>query len=210
VCFDVLAWRGRDVRDLPLADRRALLAGIDLAGATGDAWRPSPVFADGAALLAATAEQGLEGVVAKRVGSPYRAGVRSDDWVKLPHLRTTSMLVVGWVRRTSGTGVGSLVVADSQRTLVGSVGSGMTERISAALLPVLADIGRAEPDPALAIPPDRAGWLRAFGDRLHWVQPALVVDVRHLGRTEGGALRQPVLDRLRPDLEAAAVVEGPW
>ena len=210
VCFDVLAWQGRDVCGLPLADRRALLAGIDLAHVTGDAWRSSPVFADGAALMVATAEQGLEGVVAKRSGSAYRPGVRSDDWVKLPHLRTTSLVVVGWVRPSAGTGIGSLVLADSRRALVGSVGSGMTDRVSSALLPVLADIGRPEPDPALVIAPDRAGWLRHFDDRLHWVQPALVVDVRHLGRSEVGVLRQPVLDRLRPDLDVAVVVGGPW
>lgn len=210
VCFDLLAWQGRDVCGLPLAERRALLAGIDLAQVTDDAWRPSPVFADGPALMRATEEQGLEGVVAKRSGSPYRPGVRSDDWVKLPHRRTTPFVVVGWVRPRSGTGVGSLVVADSRRALVGSVGSGMSERVSTALLPVLAGIGREDPDPALAIAPDRAGWLRAFGDRLHWVQPALVVDVRHLGRTEGGGLRHPVLERLRPDLDAAAVLGEPW
>lgn len=210
VCFDVLAWQGRDVCGMPLAERRALLAGIDLVSVTGGAWRPSPVFTDGPALMGATGEQGLEGVVAKRSGSPYRPGVRSDDWVKLPHLRTTSLVVVGWVRPRSGTGVGSLVVADSQRTLVGSVGSGMTERISSALLPVLGGIGRGEPDPGLAIAPDRTAWLRALGDRLRWVQPALVVDVRHLGRTEAGGLRHPVLDRLRPDLDAARVVGGPW
>jgi bifunctional non-homologous end joining protein LigD len=209
MCFDVLAWQGRDVCALPLEERRALLAGIDLAHVTGDAWLRSPVFADGPALMAATDEQGLEGVVAKRSGSPYRPGVRSDDWVKLPHLRTTSLVVVGWVRPRSGTGVGSLVVADSRRTLVGSVGSGMTERISSALLPVLGDIGRGEPDPGLVIAPARTAWLRSFGDRLRWVEPALVVDVRHLGRTEGGGLRHPVLERLRPDLGPAGVLEGP-
>ena len=68
-------------------------------------------FADGAALLEATRERGLEGVVAKRRSSPYRAGVRSDDWVKVPHRTTRSYVVGGWKSRTDSPGrLASLLV----------------------------------------------------------------------------------------------------
>ena len=210
VCFDVLAWQGRDTCRQSLGDRRALLGSIRLEPITGGAWRPSPSFSDGPALMAATAEQGLEGVVAKRAGSVYRPGVRSNDWVKLPHRATTSLVVVGWVPRRSGTAVGSLVVADARRTLVGAVGSGMSERLSSALLPVLRGIPRSQPDPDLRIGPGREEWLRDLAGRVNWVAPVLVVDVRHLGHTDSGGLRQPVLARMRPDLDLADVLGGPW
>src|SRR5690606_16678432 len=60
----------------------------------------SPVFDDGAQLLAATHEQGLEGVVSKRRSSRYAAGSRSADWLKFPHRDTMSVVIGGWKPQT--------------------------------------------------------------------------------------------------------------
>jgi bifunctional non-homologous end joining protein LigD len=209
MCFDALVWRGRDVRDLPLARRRDLLASVDLETLTHGAWRTSPVFTDGPALMAATADQGLEGVMAKDGRSPYLSGERSPAWVKLPHRTTAVVVVVGWVRSTSGRGVGSLVVADVDRRLVGAVGSGLSQRLADALGPVLAGISREAPDRRLVIG-DRSAWLQGYGSRLHWALPALVAEVRYLGHTESGSMRQPVLVRMRPDLDVSDVLGEPW
>ena len=200
VAFDVLAWRGEDIRDRPLSRRRALLEGVDLPQVTGGAWMGSTVFDDGDALLTATAEQGLEGVMAKRRHSPYRCGVRSPDWVKLPHRTTTPVVVVGWTRARSGGGVAALVVADAGGRMLGAVGSGISDRVSEALAEVLAGIERPGPDPALSVGPVAAELERRAGERLSWVQPLVVVEVRHLGHTAAGLLRQPSLARVRPDL----------
>jgi bifunctional non-homologous end joining protein LigD len=209
VVFDVLAWRGQDVRHEPLTRRRSLLASVDLQALTDGAWLPSTVFDDGDALLAATGEQGLEGVMAKREDSRYECGVRSRAWVKLPHRSLTEVVVVGWVRSESGGGVASLAVADPWGEVLGTVGSGMTDRLSAALAEVLAGIACAGPDPRLHISADALALLRRFGDRLTWVEPLLVAEVRHLGRTESGALRQPTLARMRPDLAPADLPGSP-
>ena len=210
VVFDVLAWRGRDVRGDSLTRRRSLLAGVDLPALTEDAWRASRVFDDGDALLAATREQGLEGVMAKRRDGRYECGVRSRDWVKLPHRTLTDVVVVGWVRAESGGGVASLAVTDPTGEFLGTVGSGMTDRLSAALVDVLGGIARVEPDPAIHIGAEAHALLRRFGDRLTWVEPLLVAEVRHLGRTGSGALRQPTLARMRPDLAPADLPGSPW
>ena len=135
------------------------------------------MFDDGDALLAATREQGLEGVMAKRRDGRYECGVRSRDWVKLPHRTLTDVVVVGWVRAESGGGVASLAVADPTGELLGTVGSGMTDRLSAALVDVLGGIARAEPDPAIHISAEAHALLRRFGDRLTWVEPLLVAEV---------------------------------
>jgi bifunctional non-homologous end joining protein LigD len=76
---DLLHLDGRDCTPLPFTERRALLEGLPLAGPD---WRVAPVFPDsGAAVLAAAAEQGLPGVLAKRGTSAYLPGRRSRDWV---------------------------------------------------------------------------------------------------------------------------------
>lgn len=209
MAFDVLACQGRDVRGDPLTQRRALLAGLDLPMLTGGAWFPSAVFDDGQGLLAATREQGLEGVMAKRVDSTYASGVRSPAWVKLPHLSITDAVVVGWVRSESGGAVASLAVADAAGAFLGTVGSGITGRMSDALLTVLDSTARL--DPPVHVSDDvRAFLRRAHGDRVAWVAPLLVAEVRHLGRTEGGSLRQPVLRRMRPDLSPADLPGSQW
>jgi bifunctional non-homologous end joining protein LigD len=210
VVFDVLAWQGTDVRRQSLALRRSLLAPIDLRAGTGGVWQPSTVFDDGEALMAATGEQGLEGVLAKRDDSRYECGARSRAWVKLPHRTLTDVVVVGWVRAESGGGVSSLAVADPAGELLGTVGSGMTDRLSAALVDVLGGIARATPDPALHISGDALALLGRFGDRLTWVEPLLVAEVRHLGRTDSGSLRQPTLVRMRPDLAPAGLTGSAW
>lgn len=88
VAFDVLyAPGGRDVRHLPWRDRRVLLEGLGLSqtlATGGSALVCAPAYDDGAALLAATAEQRLEGVVAARRDAPYRPG-RAGGYVKVKH-----------------------------------------------------------------------------------------------------------------------------
>lgn len=210
VVFDVLAWQGQDVRRDPLAQRRCLLASVDLGAVTGGVWLPSAVFHDGDALIAATGEQGLEGVMAKRDDSRYECGARSRAWVKLPHRTLTDVVVVGWVRAESGGGVSSLAVAEPSGEFLGTVGSGMTDRLSAALVEVLGGIARPTPDPTLHLGADAHAFVHRFGDRLTWVEPLLVAEVRHLGRTESGALRQPTLARMQPDLAPGDLPGSAW
>lgn len=199
LAFDVLRCDGHDVTTRPWHERRALLDSLALDGL---AWRTPEVFDDGAALLQVTAEDGLEGVVAKRRTSSYRPGVRSPDWVKVAHRRTTSVVVGGW--QPGGTaGLKSLVVGapDADRALLlhlGSVGSGISVREASALLAVLADLAVASPP--FSAPPSLPD--------VRWVEPVLVVDVEHLGHTEGSLLRQAVFARARPDLSPQDLLDG--
>src|SRR2546430_16446966 len=73
--FDVLWLEGHSTMDLPYTERRALLEKLDL---NGENWRtPSYHVGDGKAMLKASADQGLEGVVAKRLDSRYEPGRRT-------------------------------------------------------------------------------------------------------------------------------------
>ncbi len=95
----------------PYRERRALLENLDL---YGPSWRTPPAwFGGGAAVLAATHEQHLEGVVAKQVESTYQPGERSRSWLKIKNLRTQEVLIAGWRpgqgRRVNS--IGSLLLA---------------------------------------------------------------------------------------------------
>ncbi len=108
--FDVLQIGRDDATGLPYRDRRSLLEQLV---EPGPHWRvPDFTIGGGAELMAATAEQGLEGVIAKRIDSTYRPGTRSKDWLKLKHRRRVELVVGGF---TTGSGnrtgsFGSLLV----------------------------------------------------------------------------------------------------
>jgi len=192
--FDVLRLYGVSLLDRPLSERRATLERLGL-----DAFprvRLSPVYDDGPALLRATAEQGLEGVVAKRRDSVYRPGRRSPSWVKIPHRRTEHCLVGGWrPERTSPSRIGGLLLgvrdADGALRFAGRVGSGVAgESVQRALRDRLTP---AEASPFVERLP------REDAADAWWCEPTLLVEVSHTGWTDGHRLRQPVLARLRLD-----------
>ena len=93
--FDLLWLDGRLLTGLPYAERRRLLEDLEVAG---PAWQTVGSFpGTGTALLAATREQGLEGVVAKRLASTYQPGRRTRHWLKVKHYQRETFLVGGFV-----------------------------------------------------------------------------------------------------------------
>ena len=118
VVFDVLRRFGVDLTARPFTERRATLERWVAENAD---WTLSPSFDDGPATEAAAREHGLEGVVAKRVASRYRPGMRSADWVKLRFVRTGDFVVVGWEAPAERPGdLSSLVLARLRPTAAGS------------------------------------------------------------------------------------------
>jgi bifunctional non-homologous end joining protein LigD len=129
--FDVLQIDGNDTVELAYLDRRRLLEQLVEPG--GNWTVPSYRLGDGAALVAASAEQGLEGVIAKRVDSRYRPGTRSKEWRKIKN-RTRVELTIGGF--TAGTGnradtFGALLVgrpSSDGLAFAGGVGTGFDQR----------------------------------------------------------------------------------
>ncbi len=199
--FDVLQADGRDLTDLPLAERRELLE--NLAADAADVIVVPPVFDDVEAALAASGRFGLEGIVVKDPAAPYRGGERSDRWLKVKHSRTQEV-VIGGIRpgkgNRSGT-IGSLLVgvhsADGLQ-YAGRVGSGFGEQTLARLSALLEPL-RTDADPFVGVPAADAR------DAL-WVRPDLVGEVEFAEFTPGGILRQARWRGLRPDKDPAEVV----
>lgn len=105
---------GEVLLDRPWTERRARLEELELAG---PAWQTSPTFVDqGPRVWAATAQQGMEGVVAKRVASPYRAGRRHPHWQKRSHEQQAVFLVGGYVPGSAGGGAAADRGTPARRT----------------------------------------------------------------------------------------------
>ncbi len=207
MAFDVLRLYGVELLTMPLEERRAALGRIDLAASTGGTrWQVPPHYDDGAALAAATSQQGLEGVVSKKRRSPYRPGRRSPEWVKTAHHRTQTCVVGGWVPQVGTQHIGSLYVGlpagDGRLTLLGRVGSGLTAAVATHLAKELKALEQND-SPFTERPPDPDVRLA------RWVRPQVCVEVRYLGLREGGRLRQPVLRGLRTDVRAEEVTREP-
>src|SRR5262249_22709656 len=92
--FDLLYLDGRSLLSLPYVERRAHLDGL---GLTGPSWWTPPYQLDGRALLEESQTLGLEGVVAKKLASPYRPGARNGEWLKVKLPRTRSFVIAGWM-----------------------------------------------------------------------------------------------------------------
>lgn len=200
IAFDVLEVLGTSVIDRPWQERRDLLEAAELESP----WvQVPPPFEDGGILLHATADQGLEGVVSKRIHSPYRPGVRSDDWRKIVHRRTDSFVVVGWRPEKDGKALGSILLGTpTPRGPVyrGKIGSGLAGAAGARLLLQLRGRTIDESPTVDEVPREDAAGCT-------WVRPDLVVDIEHLGMSPGGRLRQPSWRGIRGDLTAADLME---
>lgn len=192
LAFDLLRLDGRDLSALPWSRRRELLEAIGLDDVS---WQVPATYDDGPALLAAAEQQGLEGIVSKRVSARYAWGRRSRDWLKFP-IRPTGSFVVGGYRHEVGSDHRLGAVLLGQPTAEGlayrgRVGSGIAGRAAQMLTELLVPLARAT-SPFLDVPrPDAVGTV--------WVEPELVVDVAYLQVTDEGRLRQPAYRGVRPD-----------
>lgn len=202
LAFDLLHLDGNDVTSLPYRDRRRLLESL-VDG--GKAWSvPASTVGEADTLLHLAEQRELEGIVAKRLTSPYLAGRRSGDWVKIKIRRRQEFVVGGWSEgrnALSGT-IGSLLVGVQGAAgleFAGAVGSGLTDaeraRLSDQLLP--------GDNPFVT---DVAQITRTLTGRPHWVRPTLVVEVEYSLWSEGGSLWHPVYLGQRVDRDAADVV----
>jgi bifunctional non-homologous end joining protein LigD len=200
--FDVLYLEGRSTMGLAYEQRRELLEGLELEGAS---WQtPAYHRGEGKSLLEASRERGLEGIIAKRLESVYVPGRRTKEWIKVKNVRSQEMVIGGWLpgkgRREDM--IGALVVGynqpDGERRLryAGKVGTGFTEedlrRLAERLEPL-----RRDDSPFEGRQPPR---------ETVFVEPRLVAEIDFAEWTSAGTLRHPSFKGLRDDKDAAEVV----
>jgi bifunctional non-homologous end joining protein LigD len=203
IIFDLLWLDGHSLMELPYTERRARLAELELGD--GGRWRvPDYVVGHGEQLLAATEQQGLEGVIAKRLDSKYEPGRRTPSWLKIKNVDRQEVVVGGWVpgdgKRRDRIGALLVGVRDDNGELrhVGRVGTGFTEAELDRLAEKLRPLERADSPFAPGGPKIPRGAVFA--------EPELVAEVEFREWTDGGQLRAPSYKGLRDDKPAELVV----
>jgi bifunctional non-homologous end joining protein LigD len=200
--FDVLYLDGKSVIEVPVEERKAILEELVV---------PSPRFhvspaveGEGIALMKAAAERGLEGIVAKKKGCPYRPGRRGREWLKVKFVHDADVVIGGW---SPGEGsrssfFGSLLVGaydDEGLRFLGAVGTGFNAR---TLEEVVARLRELESDQCPFV--EGAAGIKGgrFGKPIrnpHWVRPELVAMVEFRELTSATRLRAPSFKGLRDD-----------
>jgi len=197
VVFDVLYARGRDLRRLPFAERRAILEKeVRPAGPLRLARR---LASDGFKAFEAARERGLEGIVAKDEASAYETGKRSTAWRKVK-VRAEEEFVIGGYTAPEGarTHFGALLIGafdDGRLRYAGKVGTGFTGKTLADLAQRFARLRRAT-SPFADAPRMRDAT---------WLEPTLVAQIGFMEKTSDGKLRHPTFLGLRDDKSAAEV-----
>ena len=182
--FDVLYLEGRSMMGRPYEERRELLESL---GLEGPRWQtPRYHRGEGAALLEASADQGLEGVVAKRLDSRYAPGQRSLAWIKVKNKQRAELVIGGWLpEKERADRLGALLVgyfdARGHFRYAGRVGTGWDAKERARLERLLAPLAR-----------ERSPFEGKRGPRgARYVEPRLVAEIEFTEWTNDGMLRHP-------------------
>lgn len=205
VAFDVLVLDGHETCSLPYERRRELLrSGLEPA----PRWSvPAHRVGGGADLLVAARDHGLEGIIAKRLGSTYQPGRRSAAWRKVK-IRHQQEVVIGGYTRGQGSRratFGALLVGvhdDAVLRFAGAVGTGFDDATLHDLACRLQLLETPEP-------PFRSPVPAAVRRTAVWVQPVLVAEVAFTEWTADGLLRQASFVGLRDDKSPDEVVREP-
>ncbi len=205
--FDLPFHGGRDLRKVPLAARRALLASL-LDERPSDRIRLSRAFpATPAQMLEAARQMRLEGIIVKRPDAPY-VSQRNETWLKLKCTLRQEFVICGFTERNGARGeVGSLFLGTFERgvlTYAGNVGTGWNARTARDLHARLVAIETQTPTLSIdAITPGR--WSRRSAGAERWVRPELVAEVSFREWTPDGHVRHAVFVALRLDRPAREV-----
>jgi bifunctional non-homologous end joining protein LigD len=203
VAFDLLYLDGHSLIGAAYDERRDRLESLHLSGET---FTTTDSFRDvsGRDILGATAQNGLEGVVAKRRASPYRPGRRHPDWTKVKNFRTQEVVIGGW---TDGQGerqdsLGALLLGIPDKgglRYVGKVGTGFSADVRSDLLHDLKALATPDNPFVSPLPAADAG-------KAHFVRPETVGEVEFSEWTTAKRLRQPTWRGLRRDKAPDEVV----
>jgi bifunctional non-homologous end joining protein LigD len=197
--FDLLWQDGHALMPQPYTERRRLLADLKLAG---DSWLTPPYEEGGGqAMLEASAKARLEGVIAKKLSSPYEPGRRSGAWVKVKNRNRQELVIGGWLEgegKRRGHPGALLVGYYNKSTFVyaGKVGTGFTDTMLETLQNLMKPLVQASSPFDVGNPPKAA----------HFIKPKLVAEFEFVEWTRSGQLRAPAFKELRAGKPARKVV----
>lgn len=199
--FDILHLDGRDLDQLPLLERKQILAELfKKRGIPKTIHLSRHIAGHGPDFFREACKKGLEGIVSKRADSPYLPG-RGPDWLKAKRVNADEFVIGGYTDPAGArSGFGALLLGyhDSKGQLIyaGKVGTGYDERTLEDLLAKLKPL-RQQSSPFADLPHAPRG--------THWVAPRLVAQIVFGSRTREGILRHASFQGLREDKPAQEV-----
>lgn len=186
--FDLLYYQGKSICHLPLTKRQQILTETFQPLAGSQLVRPVESFpTNGIALYQAVEQEGLEGIVAKEVASPYILGEKSSYWYKIKCWRQLQAVVCGVLVKQNH--LRSLLLAayeEEQLIYIGNVASGLTEEQRKLLLGYSKN-SKLTNSPVVNPPTNPAG-------EITWVKPELVVLIKYLEWSNDLKLRSPFIE----------------
>jgi bifunctional non-homologous end joining protein LigD len=201
--FDALFINNKDIRDLALTDRKALLKKALGSKKNGIIQYCDHITGTGISFFNKAVEMDLEGIMAKKAVSAYASGVRSKEWLKIKNHNTREAVIAGFTKpKGSRKHFGALILAEKRGqhfTYIGHTGTGFTEKILKELWQQMQEyITKASPFKATI----------KVNAPVTWLQPKLVCQVKFTERTADGMLRHPVYMGLRIDKKASEVKQS--
>ncbi|HEY0055348.1 MAG TPA: DNA ligase D [Pedobacter sp.] len=209
--FDILWYEGRNLMELPLIQRLAILK--EILPTSDDRIRQSKVFAaNGIEFFAAAEKIGLEGIIAKKAASTYTSDLRSKEWLKIKVQRRQEVIIAGFTKNEgTGKSFSALVLAinDSEGLrYVGKVGTGFSESLQKEMMaqfkPLITDKSPFEVEPDV----DKPSRFRPkrLGAKPTWLKPELVCEVAFAEVTTEGIFRQASFKGMRTDKKASEII----
>lgn len=193
--FDILEYGGKSLLKTPLLERKKLLHEVVK---PCDEVKVLPYFDSRDSVLQKAQSFGYEGIVAKKNNSQYYPGQRTDLWLKYKFQQTDSFVIGGWVEGGRSMSFGSILIGkyNQRKELIhcGRAGTGFDENKIQLLMSKFRRLASPK-NPFVQVP--------RTAERLHWLKPKLVAEVRFKEWTKAAVVRAPVFIALREDLSPA-------
>jgi bifunctional non-homologous end joining protein LigD len=209
--FDILWYEGKNLMELPLSERQAVLQSI--LPTDNDHIRQSKVFdASGIDFFAAAERMGLEGIIAKKADSVYTSDLRSKEWLKIKVQGRQEVVIAGYTQNEGTVKSFSALVLgvykNGELQFVGKVGTGFSDKLQKEMMaqfkPLITDKSpfdyEVDVDKPTRFRPKR------MGAKPTWLKPVLVCEVGFAEVTSDGVFRQASFKGMRTDKKAKDVI----
>src|ERR1700754_158247 len=210
--FDILWYKGKNLMNLPLKDRQAVLT--DILPTDNDHIRQSKVFdANGIGFFHAAERMGLEGIIAKKADSVYTSDLRSKEWLKIKVQKRQEVVIAGFTKNQgTGKSFSALVLGiyDKKGDLqfVGKVGTGFSDKLQKEMMLQFEPLITKSSPFDYEVDVDKPTRFRPkrMGAKPTWLKPELVCEVGFAEVTSDGVFRQASFKGMRTDKNAKDVI----